>query len=45
VVYARDLGADANRALLPAFPDRAPYYLPLTGPVEPGVGTAPPPPP
>jgi hypothetical protein len=38
VVYARDLGPDHNRALLAAFPDRSPYYLPLTGPVQPGVG-------
>jgi hypothetical protein len=37
VVYARDRGADNNRALLAAFPDRQPYYLPLDGPPHPGV--------
>ncbi len=38
VVYARDLGAARNRDLLAAFPDRQPYYLPLTGPPQPGLG-------
>jgi hypothetical protein len=38
VVYARDLGAEENRALAAAFPDRTPYYLPLIGPLRPGVG-------
>jgi Dolichyl-phosphate-mannose-protein mannosyltransferase len=37
IVYVRDLGADQNRALLPAFPDRRPYYLPLQGPPVAGV--------
>ena len=38
VVYARDLGPDHNRALLAAFPGRSPYYLPLSGPPQPGIG-------
>jgi len=38
VVYARDLGPARNHDLLAAFPDRRPYYLPLTGPPQPGVG-------
>ncbi|HUS17372.1 MAG TPA: hypothetical protein VM536_20445, partial [Chloroflexia bacterium] len=38
IVYARDLGADRNRALLPDFPGRQPYFLPLNGPPRPGVG-------
>jgi len=38
VVYARDLGPARNHDLLAAFPDRQPYYLPLTGPPQPGFG-------
>ncbi|HMA35789.1 MAG TPA: hypothetical protein VKY74_15090, partial [Chloroflexia bacterium] len=37
VVYVRDLGAELNRTLLPYFPDRQPYYLPLNGPPHPGI--------
>ncbi|MDQ2806481.1 MAG: hypothetical protein M3Z04_06130 [Chloroflexota bacterium] len=38
VVYARSIDAGRNRALLAAFPDRQPYYLPLSGPPQPGLG-------
>ncbi|HEX6606953.1 MAG TPA: hypothetical protein VF276_08580, partial [Chloroflexia bacterium] len=38
VVYARDVGAGGNAALLSSFPDRQPYYLPLDGPLQPGTG-------
>jgi hypothetical protein len=38
VVYVRDVGAGGNAALLPSFPDRQPYYLPLDGPLQPGTG-------
>ncbi|MGI8588246.1 MAG: hypothetical protein ACR2M0_11250 [Chloroflexia bacterium] len=38
VVYVRDLGPGPNRRLLPSFPGRSPYYLPLDGPPKPGVG-------
>jgi hypothetical protein len=38
VVYVRSFSPRRNQQLLPAFPDRTPYYLPLTGPPHPGVG-------
>ncbi len=38
LVYACDLGPERNRALLSYFPDRRPYYLPLTGAPQPGFG-------
>ncbi|MEO8286314.1 MAG: hypothetical protein ABI670_07730 [Chloroflexota bacterium] len=38
VVYARDMGAEANRYLAGLFPTRKPYWLPLDGPPQPGVG-------
>jgi hypothetical protein len=38
VIYVRDLGAEANRYLTTKFPDRTPYWLPLDGPPQPGVG-------
>jgi hypothetical protein len=34
----RDLGAEANRYLTTKFPDRTPYWLPLDGPPQPGIG-------
>jgi hypothetical protein len=37
VVYVRDVGAGGNASLLPSFPDRRPYYLPLDGPLQPGT--------
>ena len=37
-VYARDMGPTRNKALAGQFPDRTPYYLPLSGPPQPGVG-------
>jgi 4-amino-4-deoxy-L-arabinose transferase-like glycosyltransferase len=38
VVYARDLGPDRNRGLVALFPGRTPYWLPLDGPPQAGVG-------
>jgi hypothetical protein len=38
IVYARDLGREANLSLLPMFSGRQPYWLPLDGPPVPGVG-------
>jgi hypothetical protein len=38
VVYVRSFSPRRNTQLLRAFPDRTPYYLPLTGPPHPGVG-------
>lgn len=38
IIYARDLGAQKNRGLLPLFPGRTPYWLPLEGPPRPGFG-------
>ncbi|MBF6611631.1 MAG: hypothetical protein IVW55_00700 [Chloroflexi bacterium] len=38
IVYARDLGAARNRGLVALFPGRTPYWLPLNGPPQPGVG-------
>jgi len=38
VVYARDLGPEANRYLASLFPGRTVYWLPLVGPPQPGVG-------
>ncbi len=38
VIYARDVGGGGNAALMPSFPDRQPYYLPLDGPLQPGTG-------
>jgi 4-amino-4-deoxy-L-arabinose transferase-like glycosyltransferase len=38
VVYARDLGGEANARLAMLYPDRRAYWLPLDGPPVPGVG-------
>jgi hypothetical protein len=38
VVYARDMGPEANRYLASLFPGRSVYWLPLVGPPRAGVG-------
>jgi hypothetical protein len=38
VIYARDMGPDANRYMAGLFPGRTAYWLPLEGPPEVGVG-------
>lgn len=38
IVYVRDLGFDANQYYASLFPDRKPYWLPLVGDPQEGVG-------